>query len=330
VALQLIEEGVLQQDQPIDDLMPELARRQVLRSLDAELDDTVAAHRSITVEDLLSFRMGFGSIMAPPDTYPIQRAEAAAALQSIGGPPWPPGTHTGDSWIAALGAMPLMCQPGDQWLYNTSCQVLGVLLGRAAGQPVDKLFRERIFEPLGMADTGFTVPPADLHRLATLYRLNQQAGDLSAVDRPPDSWWSTPPSLLDTSGWLVSTIDDYWTFVAMLMAGGEGGGQRILSPESVALMTTNRLTEAQRSASELFLGANNGWGLGLLAPVAGAVDQSFPCGIGWDGGTGTTWRTNLTTGVTGMVFTQREATSPEPPPLMRDFWAGLNAAGRND
>src|SRR5256886_14772200 len=126
----LVDEGLLRLDQPVDDLLPELADRRVLRAVDAELDDTVAADRPITVEDLLSYRLGFGSIMAPPDSYPIQRAEAEVGLQSIGGPPWPPVTHDVDSWMAALGSMPLMYQPGEQWLYGTSGPGLGVQLTR--------------------------------------------------------------------------------------------------------------------------------------------------------------------------------------------------------
>jgi CubicO group peptidase (beta-lactamase class C family) len=149
---------VLRLDQPVEDLLPELAHRRVLRAIDGELDDTVAADRPITLEDLLSFRFGFGSVMAPPDSYPIQRAEAELGLQSIGGPPWPPVPHDVDGWMAGLGSLPLMYQPGDQWLYNSSAQVLGVLLARAAGKDVEAVMRERIFEPLAMPDTGFTVP----------------------------------------------------------------------------------------------------------------------------------------------------------------------------
>ena len=130
-ALTLVDEGRLRLDQPVDEYVPELAGRRVLRTIDAELDDTVPARRSITLEDLLSYRMGFGSIMAPPGAHPIQRAEAEAQLLSIGGPPWPPGPHDIDSWIAALGSLPLMYQPGEQWLYGTSGQVLGVVLARA-------------------------------------------------------------------------------------------------------------------------------------------------------------------------------------------------------
>jgi CubicO group peptidase (beta-lactamase class C family) len=158
-ALALVEEGVLNLNEPIDELVPELASRSVLRSLDAELDDTVPARRRILLEDLLSYRLGFGSVMVSPGTYPIQRAEAELGLQSIGGPPWPPGTLNDDEWIAALGTLPLMYQPGERWLYNTSGQVLGVLVARACGQSLESVVQARIFDPLGMVDTGFTVPP---------------------------------------------------------------------------------------------------------------------------------------------------------------------------
>ena len=141
----LVEAGVLALDQPVDDLLPELAHRRVLRRLDVELDDTVPAARSVTVEDLLSSRLGFGSVMAPPDSLPIQRAEAAADLESIGGPPWPPVADDVDSWIAALGGLPLMYQPGERWLYNTSSQVLGVLIARGdRARPPERDARARL------------------------------------------------------------------------------------------------------------------------------------------------------------------------------------------
>src|SRR5204862_4714651 len=153
-----------------------------------------------------------------------------------------------------------------------------------------------------------------------------ETGEVSVLDDPAASWWSTPPSFPDASGWLVSTIDDYWAFVSMVLAGGHGRGARILSPETVALMTTDRLTPAQRQASTLFL-EGGGWGLGLAVPATGAPDRPFPSGIGWAGGTGTAWRSNTRRRVTGILFTQRATLSPEPPPLVQNFWAGVNASG---
>jgi CubicO group peptidase (beta-lactamase class C family) len=325
-AMSLVEEGVLRLEDPVDDLLPELANRCVLRAIDAELDDTVPANRPITLEDLLSFRFGFGSVMAPPGSYPIQRAEAELGLQSIGGPPWPPVAHDVDGWIRALGTLPLMDQPGERWLYNTGSQVLGVLLARASGRDLEAVLRERIFEPLGMAGTGFTVSSERLSRLTTAYQPDPQTGRPLVLDDPAHSWWSTPTSFPDASGWLVSTIDDYWAFVSMLRAGGVGRGERILRPETVSLMTTDRLTPWQRDASAIFLGEHGGWGLGMTVPAAGAANEPLPCGIGWDGGTGTVWRSSLRSGVTGILFTQRAATSPVPSRLIEDFWAGVNAA----
>jgi CubicO group peptidase (beta-lactamase class C family) len=324
--MSLVEEGVLRLEDPIDELVPELANRRVLRAIDAELTDTVPANRRITLEDLLSFRFGFGSVMAPPGSYPIQRAEAALGLQSIGGPPWPPVRHDVDEWIGALGTLPLMYQPGAQWLYNSSAQVLGVLLARACGEAVESVLRTRVFEPLGMIDTGFTVRPEQLRRLTTAYRPDPETGELSVLDDAAHSWWSTPPSFPDASGWLVSTIDDYWSFVSTVFAVGTRPGERILSQATVALMTTDRLTPSQRDASAAFLDEHAGWGLGLEVPATGSSDQPFPYGVGWDGGTGTTWRSNPRSGVTGILFTQRVATSPSPPPVVEDFWAGVNAA----
>src|SRR6202022_4070187 len=133
-----------------------------------------------------------------------------------------------------------------QWLYGTSGQVRGVLAARATGKDLETVMRERIFGPLGMRDTGFTVPPDQLHRLTTFYAPDPAAGELSVLDDPTDSWWSTPPSFPDAAGGLVSTVDDYWSFVSMVLAGGTLHGQRVLSPESVALMTTDRLSRTQR------------------------------------------------------------------------------------
>jgi CubicO group peptidase (beta-lactamase class C family) len=324
--LSLVDEGLLRLEQPIDELLPELANRRVLRTIDAELDDTVPAKRPVTLEDLLSYRLGLGSVMAPPGSYPIQRAEAELGLHSIGGPPWPPVAHDPDGWMAALGSLPLIYQPGEQWLYNTSAQVLGVLLARACGRDLESVLRERILDPLDMDDTGFTVPAEQLGRLTTAYRPDPESGQPWVLDDPADSWWGRPTSFPDASGWLVSTIDDYWSFVSMLLAGGTGPRGRVLLPETVALMTTDRLTPDQRGASALFLDEDCGWGLGLEVPAAGAAGRPLPCGIGWTGGSGTTWRSSVGSGVTGILFTQRGLTSPRAEPLALDFWSGVNAA----
>jgi CubicO group peptidase (beta-lactamase class C family) len=218
-----------------------------------------------------------------------------------------------------------MYQPGEQWLYNTSGQVLGVLLARAAGTDLETVMRERIFEPLAMRDTGFTVLPDHVGRLTTFYTPDPENGELSVLDDPTDSWWSSPPSFPDASGGLVSTIDDYWSFASMLLAGGTARGQSVLSPESVALITADRLSLTQREASGPFLGEHMSWGLGMAVPATGST-APLPVGFGWDGGSGTTWHSNPRSGLTGILLTQREAVSPAPPPVVEDFWSAVNAA----
>src|SRR6266851_4296987 len=168
----LVEECKVRLDEPVDRWLPELAERQVLKRLDGPLDDTVPANRPITVRDLLTFRMGFGQMMAPPITSPPERVAypilQAASEQQIGmGPPSPSSMPAPDEWIRRLGQLPLMHQPGERWMYNTGSDVLGVLLARASGQPLETFLRERLFEPLEMRDTGFSVPAASLDQLTT-------------------------------------------------------------------------------------------------------------------------------------------------------------------
>src|SRR5437660_2120113 len=188
----LVEECKLRLDEPVDALLPELAERQVLRRLDGPLDDTVPAKRAITVRDLLTFRVGFGQMLAPPDAYPILKE---ANAQQIGmGPPSPSNMPPPDEWMRRLGRLPLMHQPGEKWMYNTGADVLGVLIARASGQPLETFLRERIFEPLGMKDTGFSVPAPRLDRLATSYWTDPESGALVVIDQAAAAQWTRPPT----------------------------------------------------------------------------------------------------------------------------------------
>ena len=332
-AMVLVDDGVLAVDAPVDGLLPELAEPRVLRSLDADLDDTVPADRPITLEDLLTFRLGSGVVMAPPNTYPVQAAEAALELRTWG-PPWPPTPHTPDEWMARFATLPLLHQPGERWMYNTGAQVLGVLLERAAGVPLERFLQDRIFEPLGMVDTGFSVPPDQAHRLTTAYAPDPDTGELDRFDGNRNGYWNRPPALPNAAGWLVSTVDDYWSFVLMVLGRGEHDGRRIVSEASIDLMTTDHLTPAQRDDATLFLGEASGWGFGMAVPAGAraghSADQSrgeaVPGGFGWDGGSGVTWRSDLDRDLTGILLTQRQMTSPQPPEAFVDFWDGAYGA----
>jgi CubicO group peptidase (beta-lactamase class C family) len=323
-AMILVDEGVLSLSDPVDVLLPELADRRVLRRLESPVDETVPAARAITVEELLTFRLGFGNIMAPPGTYPIQEAEAELDLKTLG-PPWPPPSFGSDEWIARFATLPLLHQPGEEWRYNTGAQVLGVLLERVSGQPLEAFLRERLFDPLGMADTSFSVPEDKQARFTTAY-MPDDTGGLSVMDPPVGGWWNAPQAMANAAGMLVSTLDDYWAFVSMMLARGTHDGQPLLSPTAVETMTRNHLTEAQRASAQIFLGEHGGWGYGMAAPGPTRAGPPEPSGYGWNGGTGTLWTTDPDYGLTGIMLSTRAMTSPVPPAHMVQFWEAAYGA----
>lgn len=317
-AMILVEECKLRLDEPVDRLLPELSGRRVLKRLDGPVEDTVPATRAITVRDLLTFTMGFGGILAPPGTYPIQQAAGKLSLA----PPDPPGP---DEWIRRLGTLPLIYQPGERWMYSTGADVLGVLIARASGQPFETFLAERLFEPLGMTDTGFAVPAAKLGRLAAAYWPDPGTGALTPDDSPQDNW-SRPPAFPSGAGnpqaGLISTVDDYLAFAQMLLGGGKHRGQRILSRPSVETMTTDQLTPAQKAVSGFWPGYfdNRGWGFGVSV-VTKRDHPAAPAGTyGWDGGWGTIWRSDPREDMTTILMTQVAWTSPNPPNICHDFW----------
>jgi CubicO group peptidase (beta-lactamase class C family) len=179
-AMILVEECKLRLDDPVDQFLPELANRKVLRRLDASIDDGVPAKRAITLRDLLTFCWGFGAVMVSPPLYPVQKAMEAAGLMA--GPY--PVEHTPNAYMKHLGTLPLMHQPGEKWLYHTGSDVLGVLIARAAGQSFTDFLRERIFTPLGMEDTDFHVPDDKRDRFATSYVRDPATNKLNIHDEP--------------------------------------------------------------------------------------------------------------------------------------------------
>lgn len=316
----LIEECKVRLDDPVDQWLPELARRKVLKRLDGPLDDTVPAHRPITVRDLLTFRMGFGQMMAHPDAYPIVQA---AHEQQIGmGPPDPAGLPAPDEWIRRLGQLPLMHQPGERWMYNTGADVLGVLIARVSGQPLETFLSERIFEPLGMKDTGFSVPAPKLDRLACSYWTDPASGERKLYDGAEESKWSRPPAFPSAAAGLVSTIDDYLAFGQMMLARGKYQNGRILSRLSVETMTTDQLTPEQKAASGLTPGyfTNHGWGFCLSLVTRRDDIAAVPGRFGWDGGLGTSWYSDPVEDLVIILMTQQAWASPQPPNICRDFW----------
>ncbi|MGW1084739.1 serine hydrolase domain-containing protein, partial [Kitasatospora sp. NPDC002522] len=258
--LQLIDEGILGLDDPVARWLPELAEPQVVRTPSSPVTDTLAATRPITVRDVLESRAGYG--FSADFGLPTARLLASELSQ---GPPQPQRVAAPDEWMDRLGRIPLLHQPGEGWLYNTSSDIQGVLVARALGEPLGEVLAERILRPLGMTDTGFFATPEQLGRLGPLYQ-PAPGGELRLID-PPDGQWSTPPAFPSGAGGLVSTVDDMYAFGRMLLAGGLAeDGRRILSTAAVRLMTTDHLTGRQRADSELFL-EGQGWGYGAPNPI---------------------------------------------------------------
>ncbi|MGI5129666.1 serine hydrolase domain-containing protein [Pseudonocardia sp. CA-107938] len=277
-ALLLVRDGVLALAEPVTELLPELAGRRVLTSPAGSLDDTVPADREITLRDLLTFTWGFGVDPAVPPDAPVLRA--ADELQLGLGPPLPPVPLGPDEWLARLGTLPLMHQPGARWTYDTGSDVLGTLLARATGQDLGAVLHERVFDPLGMTATAFhatALPP-----------LHEHGPDGLVVADPPDGAWSRPPSFPRGSGGLVSTAADLLAFTGMLARGGH-----LLPADLFTAMTTDQLMPEQKGSAIL---GDRGWGFGLSV-----YDESS---IGWAGGTGTYWFTDLRRGTTALLLTQ--------------------------
>ena len=300
----LVDDGRVALDEPVSRLLPELAARRVLKRVDGPLDQTVPANRPITVEDLLTFRPGYGFIIVEPTTfnppYPIiQRAEE---LQLAMAQPDPRTPHDPDEWIARFATLPLMYQPGERWQYNTGSLVLSVLVARAADQPLGDFLQDRLFEPLGMLDTGFVMAADQVGRLPTEYATDFSTGEVGEVTITGPDVWTTPPPFPSGAGGLLSTVDDYLAFARLLLGRGVHQGRRLLSEASLDAMITNHLTPEQIAGGGVLL---DGQGWGYCLGVSVMPDAVSATGrYGWSGGYGTTWFNDPNRGRIAIALTQ--------------------------
>lgn len=280
-AMALVEDGKVALTDPVTKWLPELSNMRVLREPRGPLDRTEPARRPITIDDLMTHRSGLAYVFSVLG--PLASAYGRLSLR-----------QDQDRWLGEVAKLPLAHQPGDRLTYSHSTDVLGIALSRIEGKPLAQVLAERIFEPLGMTDTGFSVDAAARRRAATMYKLTADNTLTHDVMGPPPI--TDPPFCTGGAG-LFSTADDYLKFARMLLSGGTVDGVRVLSEESVRVMRTDRLTAEQKQYP--FLGApfwvGRGFGLNLSVVTDPAKSRQLfgPGGLGtfsWPGAYGTWWQ----------------------------------------
>lgn len=293
-ALRLVERGLLALDDAVGQWLPELLDRHVLRSPTAELDDTVPAARPITLRHLLTNTSGYGMVFVE---CPLQQAmtdngtEAGLEPVALGA----------DDWLGRLAELPLAFQPGEGWRYHHSFGILGILLARITGRPLQEHLNEDLFEPLGLKDTGFWVPADKLDRLPAGYR-HIESG-LTEVEPAGGGFYAGPPPFDVSHAELVSTVDDYARFALLLAHGGRIDGQQILSPEHSDQMTSDQVLTRAKAPDSFFPGFwdGTGWGFGVAVETEGVRTGRY----GWSGGLGTNFFVDPD-GTVGVLLTQVE------------------------
>jgi CubicO group peptidase (beta-lactamase class C family) len=310
--MMLVEDGQIALGDPVGRWLPELAEPLVVRTPASPVGDVVPAARPITIFDLLSSRAGYG--FASDFTLPaVQRL---FSVQKDGREPQ--NFPAPEVWMGELARIPLLYQPGVAWLYDTCSTLQGVLISRVSGQSLPSFLAERVFSPLGMEDTGFEVPGAKRDRFTSYYRADP-AGGLDLADSPGGQW-STLPQFPLGNGGLAGTAGDWLAFGRMLLAEGTAaGGRRLLSADSVRLMTTDHTSAAQREIGKLFL-EGQGWGFGGSVDVVAIDPWNVPGRYGWVGGTGTSAHITPSTDTVAILLTQVATDSPAPQQWMPDFW----------
>ncbi|GAB3614764.1 serine hydrolase domain-containing protein [Humibacter ginsengisoli] len=303
---QLIGDGLLELDDEIAEWMPELADRRVLRSPDAQLDDTVPAEREITVRDLLTFTSGMGLQF---ESTPYSRELGPFAVG-----PLPPPFGV-DEYLERVAALPLAYQPGERWMYHTSSDVLGILLSRVSDKPLHELLLGEITGPLVLSRTGFFTE----ERLPGQYRVN---GEGLEVFAEYDRAFSSEPAFESLGGGLVSTVPE---FVSILTAIAEG---QIVPAELVSQATSSQLDAGQQLGLAQLAGPGVGWGWCTSVETGRPHPWSAPGRWGWTGGSGTSAYVDPSRDLVGVVMSQRFMAGPQE--AFDYFWGPLAASVDGD
>lgn len=325
-ALQLVAEGLVGLDEPVDEVLPELADREVLVEADGPLDQaTVAADRPLSLRDLLTFRCGLGVDFGVDGPQPlVERLWELGIGPGPTAPDLPP-----DEYLGLLGALPLADQPGTRWRYHTGSDIVSVFVERVRGATLDVVMERDLFEPLAMTDTGFWVRPEQKARFGACRMEGETGGpggpgDLVVWDKPSGRW-SAPPRFRSGATGLVSTTADLVAFGRMLLRGGVGPRGPVLSGDLVAEMTSDQLTDQQRRAARIDESDALGWGLGV--GVVSSTSGWPPAGAyRWDGGLGSRWLVDPTSDLCAVLLCTDGFVGGVLPAVMDDFVEAIAAA----
>jgi CubicO group peptidase (beta-lactamase class C family) len=299
-ALTLLDEGRFELDEPVTRVAPGLENMRVLKDPNGPLDDTVPAARAITFRDLLTHRSGL--TYAEFHRGPIGAACTATLGTQID------NVLSPDEWIAKLANLPLIDQPGAGFHYGVSTDLLGFLIARIEGTPLSALMQRRIFDPLGMRDTGFDVPHDKRHRRAALTGFDEAGHLITLGIAPGNHALADRPGTMTFEGGgggLFSTVDDYLAFARLFVGHGAVDGVRILQPETCALMMSNQLTPAQRADTRMLgrapFAQGHGFGLGVAVVMEPEHADVLRCRggvgtVGWPGAYGSWWQADPTDG----------------------------------
>jgi CubicO group peptidase (beta-lactamase class C family) len=295
-AMQLVEQGKLKVDEPVPGIDPALSSPQVLEGFDAAgVPKLRPAKRPITLRHLMTHTAGFSYEAWDPNTVRYVKVSGM------------PSTSTGK--VAAL-RMPLVFDPGDKWEYGVNIDWLGRIVEAVSGQPIDAYFRDKIFVPLGMTDSGFVASPEQRSRQASVHQRQADGGLVPQALETP-----FVPEFYAGGGGLYSTGRDYLVFLQMLLNGGTANGARILQPETIVQMDSNHIGEIpagilktqmpERSNDvDLFPGAQIRWGLGHMLNLQPGPNGRSAGTVSWGGLFNTYYWIDPSKRVTGVIMTQ--------------------------
>jgi CubicO group peptidase (beta-lactamase class C family) len=298
-AMALIEDGRLSLDLRVAELFPAFGSPRVLT--DWTSSEMRPARSDITVRHLMTHTSGLvGSMVPEPplSTFYLDRKlnvsrVSLAADANV--------KHQSDllNFAAAAGTVPLVFDPGTSWSYGISSDVLGGVVEKVSAMPFEEFLAQRIFRPLGMTDTAFTVPASKLNRLATSYLVSSQG--IEPIDTPPHSIFASPPPFPYPSSGLVSSARDFSRFAGMLLGEGTYKGARVLGTRTARLMMSNLLPEGVTAMEQ-------GWGAGGMVRLDSA-NEATPLGMhrgtyGWQGAGGTVAWVDRNAGIYAVLMTQ--------------------------